>query len=84
MDPAPTFEMPSYDFQCQECETVFERRLSMSEYDRGEGRECPECGSARVERRFSAVGVITGSGSAGGTGSSAGGSGGVCHGDGFT
>ena len=52
--------MPRYDFRCQACGTQFEKSLSMSEYSRGEGRECPECGSREVERSFSAVNVISG------------------------
>lgn len=44
--------MPSYDFTCQDCGGAYERRLSMSAYADGEGRECPECGSERVERAF--------------------------------
>jgi putative FmdB family regulatory protein len=74
--------MPSYDFICQECGSAFERRLSMSAYDSGEGRECPDCGSTDAERSFTAVNVI-----AGGGGSSFGSSqpsGGSCGPSGFT
>ena len=58
--------MPSYDFTCQECDTTYEVRLSMSAYSDGEGRTCQACGSSKVERAFTAVNVITGSGSRGG------------------
>lgn len=58
--------MPSYDFRCHGCGTTYETRLSMSAYDRGEGRECPECGSTEVERAFTAVNVIAGSRGGGG------------------
>lgn len=54
--------MPSYDFACQNCGTAYEKRLSMSAYSAREGWECPECGSSEVERRFTAVNVIGGSG----------------------
>jgi putative FmdB family regulatory protein len=57
--------MPSYDFTCQDCDTTYEVRLSMSAYSDGEGRKCQACGSKRVERAFTAVNVITGSGSRG-------------------
>ncbi|MFQ5536520.1 MAG: zinc ribbon domain-containing protein [Gemmatimonadota bacterium] len=58
--------MPSYDFVCQDCDAPYEVRLSMSAYDRGEGRVCPKCGSKNVERTFTAVNVIAG-GSSGGS-----------------
>jgi putative FmdB family regulatory protein len=69
--------MPNYDFRCQECGAAYETRLSMSAYDRGEGRSCPECGSSEVERAFTSVNVICGSRTSGG--------GGACRpGSGFT
>lgn len=73
--------MPSYDFRCHDCDALFEKRLSMSAYERGEERECPGCGSARVERAYTTVNVIAGSKSAGGGG---GASGGACCRPGFT
>jgi len=71
--------MPSYDFVCQDCETRYEVRLSMSAYAEGAGRTCTRCGSARVERAFTAVTVIAGSRSGGGAPS-----GGGCEQSGFT
>ncbi len=62
--------MPSYDFICQDCDTTYEVRLSMSAYSDGEGRQCQACGSKKVERAFTAVNVITGSGSSGGSSAS--------------
>ena len=50
--------MPSYDFVCQDCAKQYEIRVSMSAYAAGEGRQCPECGSTRAERAFTAVNVI--------------------------
>jgi putative FmdB family regulatory protein len=64
--------MPSYDFVCQECGASYEARLSISAYSSGEGRECPQCGSKKVERAYTAVNVIAGKsfgGSYGGGGS---------------
>jgi putative FmdB family regulatory protein len=72
--------MPSYEFVCRECGAAFEVRLSMSAYEAGEGRRCPECGTDRVERAFTAVNVIAGGRS--GSGPSAGGA--CCRGSGFT
>jgi putative FmdB family regulatory protein len=58
--------MPSYDFVCQDCGNPYEVRISMSAYSAGEGRQCPTCGSAKVERAFTGVNVIAGSRSGGG------------------
>jgi putative FmdB family regulatory protein len=70
--------MPSYDFRCRQCGSAFEIRLSMSAYERGEGRACPECGSDEVDRAFTAVNVMTGSRSSGSSG------GACCGPSGFT
>lgn len=53
--------MPAYDFTCTACGHTFERRLSMSAYAEGEGRECPECHSTEVERAWTGCNVIAGS-----------------------
>lgn len=53
--------MPSYEYRCRHCDAPYEVRLSMSAYAAGEGTTCPNCGSKDVERRFTAVGVLTGS-----------------------
>jgi putative FmdB family regulatory protein len=62
--------MPSYEFTCDDCGAPYEARLSMSAYAAGEGRRCPACGSDKVERRFTAVSVLTGSRSGSGQGGS--------------
>jgi putative FmdB family regulatory protein len=69
--------MPSYEFICRDCGAPYEARLSMSAYASGEGRRCPACGSANVERHFTEVSVLTSSrcGSGGGSSSCGGGSG---------
>lgn len=69
--------MPRYEFTCQDCSAPFEVRLSIAAYDAGEGKACPACGSTRVERRFTQVGVLTGSRTTSG-GSN------CCRGSGFT
>lgn len=60
--------MPAYDYVCRDCGAKFEVRMSMAAYGQGATPECEECGSARVERAFTAVSVLTGSrsGSSGG------------------
>ncbi len=73
--------MPSYEFVCQDCESPYEVRISMSAYSDGEGRQCPECGSENVERAFTVVNIIAGSRSGSGSFSSAGGG---CGPGGFT
>jgi hypothetical protein len=52
----------------------------MSAYGEGKGRECTQCGSTKVERAFTAVNVIAGGSSSGGSGWS----GGSCGSSGFT
>lgn len=72
--------MPSYDFTCQDCGRTYEVRLSMSAYSDGEGRVCPDCSSTNVERAYTAVNVIAGGKSSGGSSASGGG----CGPSGFT
>lgn len=76
--------MPSYDFICSECGASWEARMSMSAYSAGEGRHCPECGSTRAERAFTAVNVILGGRSGAGQGSGGSSGGGCYSGSGFT
>lgn len=69
--------MPSYDYRCRDCGQAFTIRLSMAAYSEGVRRPCPACGSANVERTFSALHVVTrarsvGGASAAGCGSSSG------------
>lgn len=42
--------MPLYDFQCTECETVFE--VSCKIADKANPRPCPNCGSFKTESRI--------------------------------
>jgi putative FmdB family regulatory protein len=57
--------VPTYTYHCQDCDRPFERRMSMSAYSGAATVPCPECGSERTERSFSAVNVLTGSRSGG-------------------
>lgn len=51
--------MPSYDYQCSACGHEFVRSESVREHERARVK-CPECGSTRVERVFSAFYAKTG------------------------
>lgn len=71
--------MPTYDFACQECESPFEVRMSMTAYSEGPKPPCPRCGSKRVERTFTAVNVLSSNRGLGTSGSGSG-----CGRGGFT
>lgn len=43
--------MPTYDYNCEKCDTPFEITESIKTYD-GRG-QCPTCGNVSVERIFS-------------------------------
>ena len=45
--------MPHYEFFCQECKKLFDKILSLVDYEEGEVL-CPHCGSKKVEQRWSA------------------------------
>jgi putative FmdB family regulatory protein len=53
--------MPTYEFLCRKCEKLFERTLSLAEYEREmkKGPKCPNCGSTNVVRQISTVEVKT-------------------------
>jgi len=50
--------MPHYEFFCNACHKLFSKLLTMAEHDK-EKIECPHCGSANVEQRWSAFSTIT-------------------------
>jgi len=59
--------MPSYDLVCQDCGHKFSVFCSISKKDE---QCCPECGSAQISQRFTAVnigGASSGGGSGGGS-----------------
>jgi putative FmdB family regulatory protein len=70
--------MPRYDYRCGGCGTVFEVKMSMSEYASDPTVSCPDCRGANVERAFTSFGVITGGRSSSGSGAAA------CGPSGFT
>lgn len=46
--------MPSYDLVCQECGHKFSVFCSISQKDK---QNCPECGSEKINQRFTAVNI---------------------------
>ena len=61
--------MPVYEYECSECGTAFEKRMSFSEADLKP--ECPKCGSQQTNKKISVIGSIGGAlsgSSAGSTG----------------
>ncbi len=44
--------MPTYEFECEACHQIFERRLSVSQRDKG--GPCPHCKSKKTKRVMSA------------------------------
>jgi putative FmdB family regulatory protein len=58
--------MPVYEFICQDCRKPSELRASVEEYSKGVRPACPHCGSQRLIRAFSAVGLISGGRPSGG------------------
>ncbi len=57
--------MPVYEFICQKCGKPSEFRATVAEYSKGLAAQCPHCGSTKLIRSFSSVGLVT---SAGGRG----------------
>ena len=43
--------MPLYEFQCQQCETVFEELVRMG--STGEGIACPKCHGTEIRKQVS-------------------------------
>jgi len=46
--------MPIYNFQCDDCETIFDVRASFKEKEAGLKPECPQCHSQNAHQRISA------------------------------
>jgi putative FmdB family regulatory protein len=56
--------MPIYEYRCESCGQIFEKRRSISEADHG--IQCPECDSEEIERLLSAFAMAgCGAGSGG-------------------
>jgi putative FmdB family regulatory protein len=50
--------MPVYEFRCDKCRKEFEIIAAVKDYDPAKTK-CPKCGSARVERVWSKIHVLT-------------------------
>ena len=48
--------MPTYEFKCQECNTVFTKVLSISQRSSGM-ITCESCGSTHVDQLFTSISV---------------------------
>jgi putative FmdB family regulatory protein len=46
--------MPTYDYSCKSCDTVFEAVAKISDRDNVSSMECPSCGSKDIVRGLSA------------------------------
>lgn len=44
--------MPTYEYQCKECDHVFTLRMHMEEHEKKRPK-CPECGSRKLSQKFS-------------------------------
>ena len=42
--------MPLYDFQCQDCQTIFEVRATFKEKEEGIKPQCPQCQSKQTRQ----------------------------------
>jgi len=55
--------MPTYDFVCDKCDTVFEKTIALKDYDSGGKQTCPKCGEInKVRRYYTAPGIKFGKG----------------------
>jgi putative FmdB family regulatory protein len=50
--------MRHYEFFCLDCQMLFDKILSFTDYEEGEIL-CPHCGSKKVEQRWSAFSALT-------------------------
>lgn len=53
--------MPTYVYQCEKCEEVFDVRASIKEKEQGLHPECPECHGKKTRQVLTAGVVIHGS-----------------------
>lgn len=53
--------MPTYEFSCAKCGKAFEETWALVEYDKRmkKKHKCPRCGSTRVVKTISIIGVKT-------------------------
>jgi len=53
--------MPNYNYECQDCQQVFEVMASIKDMEKGDF-PCPKCGSQKTKRLFDGFGFCNGSG----------------------
>jgi putative FmdB family regulatory protein len=51
--------MPIYEYQCETCDTIFEKLVFGGDEDT---IDCPKCGDSKVKRLLSAASFMGGSG----------------------
>lgn len=51
--------MPSYEYKCNDCQKIFTKTATISEYEKNPIATCQYCGGKNVKRVFSGVTVIT-------------------------
>lgn len=54
--------MPTYDYRCQHCGSVFEVFATFKQKEAGLHPECPECHSKKTEQIFRSLNIVRGSG----------------------
>ena len=73
--------MPLYEYQCQDCQTVFEVRASFKEKEAGLKPECPQCQSKQTRQVLTSgliVRVVSNHNAPGGCACGSGGGSGCC------
>jgi putative FmdB family regulatory protein len=65
--------MPMYEYRCEDCGRKYEQLRRMSEAD--QDLHCPQCGSEKVKRQFSACAIGGSTAGASGGGACGGGRG---------
>ena len=50
--------MPLYDYQCKDCDAVFEVRATIKEREAGLALECPKCGSRDARQRLTFASLL--------------------------
>ena len=52
--------MPTYEYRCKKCETIFEKVMLLGDHARRPLSPCPKCNSKKVEHIIGTVQAITG------------------------
>jgi putative FmdB family regulatory protein len=50
--------MPVYDYLCKDCNKVFEKILTLAEYEK-QAVTCPTCGGRNIEQEFKSFFAVT-------------------------